>query len=254
LRARPWLATALLLAALCGVWQLVVAAHVLPFWSLPSPLAVAVRLGELARSGVLAASIAASLSRMVIGFAAAVLLGIATGCAMGLSAVVRDALRSLFLGLQTLPSAAWAPIALLLFGLSDTAIVFVVVACSFPAVAIATADAITRIPPTLLRAARTLGTPPTAMVTRVVLPAAMPGVVTGLKLGWTLGWHGVVSAELIRSTVGLGFLLHAGRELADAAQVIGVMLVTVALGLLLDRLLFAHVERRIHARWGLGRP
>jgi NitT/TauT family transport system permease protein len=86
----------------------------------------------------------------------------------------------------------------------------------------------------------------------VVLPAALPSIVTGIKLGWTLGWHGVVSAELIKSSVGLGFLLHAGRELNDAAQVIGVMLVTVFIGLTLDRLLFAAVERRVRTRWGFA--
>ena len=120
------------------------------------------------------------------------------------------------------------------------------------AMAIATADGISHIPPVLLRAAQTLGATRRSMSTRVVLPAALPSIVTGIKLGWTLGWHGVVSAELIKSSVGLGFLLHAGRELNDAAQVIGVMLVTVFIGLILDRLLFAAVEKRVRSRWGFA--
>jgi NitT/TauT family transport system permease protein len=252
MRTRSATALLLFLAGLLALWQAVVMLHVLPVYSLPAPAAVAARLGELAREGALAAAAVASLQRMVLGFAMSALLGVAVGVAMGMSRTVSACLRSLFLGLQTLPSAAWAPIALLLFGLNDAAIYFVIVASSLPAMAIATADGIARIPPNLLRAARTLGTPPAAMATRVMLPASLPGVVTGLKLGWTLGWHGVVSAELIKSTVGLGFLLQAGRELNDAAQVVGVMLVTVLLGLLLDRLVFAWVERRIHARWGLG--
>ena len=89
------------------------------------------------------------------------------------------------------------------------------------------------------------------MPVRVILPAALPAIMTGLKLGWTFGWHGAVSAELIKSTVGLGFLLNMGREMNDASQVIGIMLVTILFGLLLDRFLFGVIERRIRIRWGL---
>ena len=252
MRARSLVVMLLFLATLLAVWQAVAMLKLLPVYSLPGPGAVAARLAELAREGALGAAAVASLQRMVLGFAMSALLGVAVGVAMGMSRTVSACLRSLFLGLQTLPSAAWAPIALLLFGLNDAAIYFVIVASSLPAMSIATADGIARIPPNLLRAARTLGTPPAAMATRVMLPASLPGVVTGLKLGWTLGWHGVVSAELIKSSVGLGFLLHAGRELNDAAQVIGIMLVTIFLGLLLDRLLFAAVERRVRGRWGFA--
>ncbi len=89
------------------------------------------------------------------------------------------------------------------------------------------------------------------MYHRVIMPAALPGIVTGLKLGWTLGWHGAVSAELIKSSVGLGYLLYMGRELNDAAQVIGIMIVTIIFGLILDRFLFGSIEGRIRRRWGL---
>jgi NitT/TauT family transport system permease protein len=122
---------------------------------------------------------------------------------------------------------------------------------SFPAVAIATSSGILHIPPLYLRAARTLGTPWYAMPAQVILPAALPAIITGLKLGWTLGWHGCVAAELIKSSVGLGFLLYMGRELNDAAQVIGIMIVTILFGLLLDRFLFGIIEHRIRVRWGL---
>jgi NitT/TauT family transport system permease protein len=89
------------------------------------------------------------------------------------------------------------------------------------------------------------------MPVRVVFPAALPMIVTGVKLGWTLGWHGAVSAELIKSSVGLGFLLYMGRELNDASQVVAIMIVTILFGLLLDQFLFGIVERKIRRRWGL---
>jgi NitT/TauT family transport system permease protein len=240
------------LAAVLLIWQVVSSLALLPSYAFPSPAHVGSRLVELAADGSLWPSVKASLVRMALGFSISAALGLLLGLAMGMSETVGTCLTSVFLGLQTLPSAAWVPISLLVFGLSDTAIYFVIVMSSTTAMAIATADGIAHIPPVLLRAAQTLGTTRRAMSTRVVLPAALPSIVTGIKLGWTLGWHGVVSAELIKSSVGLGFLLHAGRELNDAAQVIGVMLVTVFIGLILDRLLFAVVERRVRARWGFA--
>jgi len=112
-------------------------------------------------------------------------------------------------------------------------------------------DGILHIPKIYLRAAHTLGTPAWAMPLRVIFPAALPSIVTGIKLGWTLGWHGAVSAELIKSSVGLGYLLYMGRELNDASQVLAIMVLTIVFGLLLDRFLFGLIEHRIRRRWGL---
>ena len=141
---------------------------------------------------------------------------------------------------------------MLIFGLSDRGIYFVIIMSSMPAVAIAISDGILHIPPIYLRAARTFGTPPYAMPFRVVLPASLPSIVTGLELGWTLAWLDGVSAELIKSTIGLGFLLHMGRELNDAAQVIGIMVLTIGFGLLLDRFVFGLLQKSLRARWGLN--
>ncbi len=232
-------------------WQAAYSARLLPSYAFPSPFAVGRRLVELARSGALGASARASLVRMVLGFSLSAALGLLIGATMGTSKIVNRLLKSLFLGVQTLPSVAWVPIALLLFGLSDAAIYFVIVMSSTAAMAIATADGIANAPPHYLRAARTLGVSGAAMAYRVVLPAALPQVVGGIKLGWTLGWHGVVSAELVKSSIGLGFLLYMGRELNDAAQVIGIMLVTIGIGLLVDRFVFGAIERSIRLRWGL---
>jgi NitT/TauT family transport system permease protein len=236
---------------LLAVWQCLASLPQVRDYLFPSPLQVARRMVELARDNLLLPSVIATLRRMGIGFAISALLGLVIGAAMGTSWVINKALKSLFLGLQTLPTAAWAPVSVLIFGLSDRGIYFVVVMSSMSAVAIATADGILNIPPIYLRAARTLGTPPWAMYDRVILPAALPGIVTGLKLGWTLGWHGAVSAELIKSSIGLGFLLYMGRELNDAAQVIGIMLLTILFGLLLDQFIFGLIERKIRHRWGL---
>ena len=237
---------------LVAVWQALFAAQLIPDYLFPSPKQVAQRLWELAADNYLWPSLRATFRRMGIGFSISALLGLMVGLLMGMSRVANSCLRSLSLGLQTLPSAAWVPVSLLLFGLSDRGIFFVIIMSSLPAIAIATSDGILHIPTIYLRVARTLGTPGYAMPTRVILPAALPSIVTGLKLGWTLGWHGGVSAELIKSSVGLGYLLYMGRELNDAAQVIGIMVLTILFGLLLDRLVFDRIQKRILLRWGLA--
>jgi NitT/TauT family transport system permease protein len=236
---------------LFGVWQGVFSLRLVPDYVFPSPLQVGARLWQLGSEGLLWPSVKATIARMLIGFSVAAAIGLAIGVLMGTSRIVNNCLKSLFLGLQTLPTAAWVPISLLIFGLSDNGIYFVIIMSSVAALAIATSDGILQIPRIYLQAARTLGTPRYAMAARVIVPAALPSVVTGIKLGWTLGWHGAVSAELIKSTVGLGFLLYMGRELNDAAQVVGIMLITILFGLLLDRFLFGFIEQRIRRRWGL---
>lgn len=237
---------------LLGLWQLVAMLNWLPQYAFPAPKQVWTSLAELTGDDVLWRSMSASIQRMAIGFGLSASLGVALGLSMGVSQTLRDCLKALFLGLQTLPSAAWVPIALLLFGLNNAAVYFVVVMSSMAAIAVSTSDGISRIPPVYLRAAKCMGTSRLHMAFQVILPAALPSIITGLKLGWTLGWHGVVSAELIKSSIGLGFLLHMGRELNDAGQVVGIMLVTIGVGMLVDRLLFAWVERRIHRRWGFS--
>ncbi len=232
-------------------WQALFSFEFIPDYLFPSPTQVARRLWELASDNYLWPSIKATFERMGIGFSISAVTGLIIGLVMGTSKIVNSCLRSLFLGLQTLPTAAWVPVSLLLFGLSDRGIYFVIIMSSAPAMAIATCDGILQIPVIYLRVARTLGTPVYMMPFRIMFPAALPNIVTGLKLGWTLAWHGGVSAELIKSTIGIGFLLQMGRELNDSAQVIAIMVLTILFGLLLDRFFFGLIQKRILRRWGL---
>src|SRR6266511_380064 len=237
---------------LIGSWQALFSAKLIPDYLFPSPVQVGERLWELAKDNYLWPSIKATFQRMGIGFGISACLGLGIGLLMGMSLIVDSCLKSLFLGLQTLPTAAWVPVSMLIFGLSDHGIYFVIIMSSMPAIAIAISDGILHIPTIYLRVARTLGTPTYAMPVRVILPAAMPSIVTGLKLGWTLAWHGGVSAELIKSSIGLGYLLYMGRELNDSGQVIGIMVLTILFGLLLDRFFFGLIQKRILIRWGLA--
>src|SRR5215470_9790048 len=145
---------------LLAAWQALFSFGAIPDYLFPSPLQVGLRLWELGVEGLLWPSVKATLVRMLIGFAAAALIGLLIGLLMGMSRVVNNCLRSLFLGLQTLPTAAWVPVSLLLFGLKEEGIYFVILMSSTPAVAIATSDGILEIPPIYIRAAKTLGTSP----------------------------------------------------------------------------------------------
>jgi sulfonate transport system permease protein len=212
---------------------------------------VAASVGRLAADGRLGAATARSLGRLVQGYGISATLGVPLGIAMARSLLVQRALRPAVLGLQALPSICWLPLAVLWFGLSETAILFVVVMGSLLAVAIATEDGVSGIDPVLLRAAGTLGIHGPRFVAGVLLPAALPGILTGLKLGWSFAWRALMAGELLFVAGGLGQLLSQGRELLDAAQVMGVMLCIVAIGVAVDQVLFRLLEVRIRRRWGL---
>ena len=152
----------------------------------------------------------------------------------------------------SLPSICWLPLALLWFGLSERAILFVVVMGSLLSITIATEGAVRAVPPLYIRAARTMGSKRLRLFTRVILPASLPGIMTGLKLGWTFAWRSLMAGELLFVAGGLGQLLTLGRELGDMAQVISVMVVIVALGLGCERLLFGWLDRRLRERWGFA--
>jgi NitT/TauT family transport system permease protein len=201
--------------------------------------------------GRLHAAVVRSLSRLVQGYALSVAIGVPLGIAMARSAFVNASLRPLVLGLQALPSICWLPLALLWFGLSEAAILFVVLMGSLLAVAIAAEDAVAGVDPVLVRAAGTLGIRGMRFHLGVLLPAALPGVLTGLKLGWSFAWRALMAGELLFVAGGLGQLLQAGRELLDAAQVMAVMTAIVAVGVAVDQGLFRFLELRVRRRWGL---
>jgi len=233
-------------------WELLSRFGPWPPWLLPGPIEVAGRLALLVRDGRLAAAVARSLGRLAQGYAISVAVGVPLGVLMARSALARSALRPLVTGLQALPSICWLPLAMLWFGLSERAIVFVVVMGSLLAVSIATEDAVSGVDPVLLRAAATLGVRGVRFHAGVLLPAALPGILTGLKLGWSFAWRALMAGELLFVAGGLGQLLQTGRELLDAALVMGVMATIVAIGVVVDRVLFRLAESRVRRRWGLA--
>jgi NitT/TauT family transport system permease protein len=208
-------------------------------------------LTAMAGDGRLLAGVSRSMWRLLQGFGIAAGLGIPLGVALARSRRLRLTLRPLVQGLQALPSICWLPLALLWFGLSEAAIIFVVVMGSLLAISIATEDAVASIPPQLLHVSGTLGIRGPRFLFGVLLPAALPGVLTGLKLGFSFAWRALLAGELLFVSGGLGQLLTTGRELLDVAQVIAVMVGIIVVGMVIDRWVFGLLEVRVRRRWGL---
>ncbi|MFZ2094492.1 MAG: ABC transporter permease [Pseudolabrys sp.] len=240
---------------LLGLWQL---ATLSGRWSsvlLPSPAMVGEYLWDALRDGSLTEAIEVTLRRLLIGYAIGVVIGLPLGLLTSTSDYFEDTIGALALGLQTLPSVCWVPLALLWFGQTETAMLFVVVMGTVWSVMLATDTGARTIPPIYARAARTMGSEGFDKWTRVILPASLPFVVSGMKQGWAFAWRSLMAAEIfvtILTGFGLGHLLQYGRELSAMDQVIGVMVVIVVIGLIADKALFSPWERFLHRRWGTG--
>lgn len=251
---RVFLAT-LFFVVLILAWQ---GATMTGRWSavlLPSPVEVASYLWGSLQDGTLLGAIEVTLRRLLVGYAIGLAIGLPLGLLSSSSEFVEDTVGVLALGLQTLPSVCWVPLALLWFGQTEGAMLFVVVMGTTWSVMIATDTGARTIPPVFARAARTMGSEGFHKWTRVILPASLPFLITGMKQGWAFAWRSLMAAEIyvtVLTGFGLGHLLHYGRELNAMDQVIAVMLVIVGIGLLADKALFGPWERFLHRRWGLG--
>lgn len=239
-------------AALIGTWQ---ALYSLEIWSpylFPSPGDVWSSLRTNAESGLLWDSTRASLERLAVGFVLAFVIGMLIGIASGSMRWVDETVGSLVLGMQSLPSITWLPLAVLWFGLSPNAITFVVLMGSVFAIAISARDGVRNIPMLQRRAAQVFGASRWQTVRYVTLPGMLPSMAQGLKLGWSFSWRSLMAAELLYTAVGLGHLLQVGRDLNDMPLVIAVMGVIIVIGIAVDRLVFGPVEWWVRHRWGLS--
>jgi NitT/TauT family transport system permease protein len=249
-------AAILFFAAIVAAWWIASASGRWSAVLLPSPHDVALYLWVSLRDGTLFSATLVTIKRLLIGYLIGLGIGLPLGMLMSANKWVEDTIGTLALGIQTLPSVCWVPLALIWFGQTEGAMLFVVVMGTVGSVTIAMDNGARSIPPIYARAARTMGSEGFHKWTHVIVPAALPFLVTGMKQGWAFAWRSLMAAEIyvtILTGFGLGQLMHYGRELNAMDQVIGVMLVIVAIGLLADRVLFAPWERFMHERWGTGK-
>ncbi len=242
-------AVALALAA----WQLVVWTGWRPEYALPAPGTTLRQFAADVASGEIPRAAAITLRRAAFGYAVSVVVGTLIGLLVARFRLLRVAVGSLITGLQTMPSIAWFPLAILLFKLSEGAILFVVVLGAAPSIANGLLSGIDQVPPLLRRAGRVLGARGWAAYRHVVFPAAVPSYVSGLKQGWAFAWRSLMAGELLVlfGTQSIGARLQFARELSDAPQLIATMLAILVIGLVVDELLFGVVERRVRRRRGL---
>jgi NitT/TauT family transport system permease protein len=254
---RIWSATWPKLAAIVmalAIWEAVVASGWRPEFVLPPPDVVWDALREQAASGTLWTAIGVTLRRAAVGFSMALVIGVVVGAVVSQVRVVRVAFGSFITGLQTMPSIAWFPLAVLLFKRTDAAIYFVVVLGASPSIANGLISGIDTLPPLYVRAGRTMGARGVTLLRHVVLPGALPSFMAGIKQGWAFAWRSLMAGELlviISNSRSIGERLDHSRTLSDAPTLIAYMIVILFIGIVLDALVFGAAERAIQRRWGL---
>jgi NitT/TauT family transport system permease protein len=253
-----WAATwpkLLAIALVIGVWQLV---H-LSGWKkfvLPGPSTVFANLWGQMQHAMLWQAIDITMRRAVIGFALSVLIGAVIGALVSRIKPLRAATGSLITALQTMPSIAWFPFAIILFGASTSAIVFVIVLGSAPSVANGLITGVDYIPPLLMRAGKTMGLSRFALYRHLILPASLPSFVSGLKQAWAFAWRSLMAGELLVIIIGqpsIGALLNADQDQTDMASAVAIMIVILALGIIIDAL-FTKADAVIRGRRGMTDP
>jgi NitT/TauT family transport system permease protein len=252
---RIWAAVwpkALAIALVLAIWQLI---H-LSGWKkaiFPAPGPTLANLWDQARTGLLWHAISTTAQRAVVGFALAAGIGAVVGALVSRIAPLRAAVGSLITGLQTLPSIAWFPFAIILFGNTETAILFVVVLGAAPSIANGLIAGVDYTPPLLLRAGKMMGLRRVSLYRHLILPASLPAFVAGLKQGWAFAWRSLMAGELlvlIANQPSLGVLLNNDQEQADLVSATAIIIVILALGIIVDTL-FGVADRGIRRRWGL---
>ena len=238
-------------AAVLVVWEGLALLKIWPPYLFPTPQGVTQSLWDGFKDHSIWIGIVVSMRRVVIGYLISVVLGILLGMLLASNQFLDDTVGRVILGLQSLPSSCWVPIALLWFGLSETAIIFVTITGSLLAVTQATKSGFDNVPRILTMAGRNLGAKGPQMFWHVLLPASLPYLVDGLRQGWAFAWRSLITGEMIYISLGLGQLLMAGRDNEDINLVVAVMILIAALGYAVDGVLFRRLDTTLRSKWGM---
>jgi NitT/TauT family transport system permease protein len=238
---------------LFGLWWLAAERRIWPPYLLPSPADVWLYLQTAIMDGTLLPAVVTSMARVGTGFVIALGIGTLLGLLLSRIRLLDETLGSAVIGLQSLPSICWFPLALLWFGLNEKAVLFVVVMGAVFAVTLSVRAGVRNLSPLILRAAQVFGASGPRLWWHVLLPASLPAFLSGMRQGWAFAWRSLMAAELLSQSlrIGVGHLLSTGRDLNDMAMVLGMIGVILVVGLTVDRTLFAPMERWISRRWGV---
>ena len=239
-----------------GVWQLLWAAAIWPEYKLPAPLDVWHEFAGAVADGQIWEITWTSVHRAILGVAAAVVIATPLGLLVAKVPVVRAAIGPLLAGMQSLPSVAWVPAAVLWFGLTDATIYFVVLLGAVPSIANGLVAGVDQIPPILPRVGQVMGAGPIASARLILLPAALPGYIAGCKQGWAFSWRSLMAAEIIATSpqlgIGLGAYLKQGSDINSMPAVIAAIFLILLVGIGIELLVFRPLERRVLRTRGLA--
>jgi len=235
---------------LVAIWEL--AYNVFQWgWKFPSPVQTYQSFYTGVTEGPLLNAAFTSLRRLLTAFAIAIAIGTLLGILFAQYRMLDDTFGFLVVALQTIPSIAWLPFAIIWFGLNDISVVFITAIGATWTMAMASRTGILNIPKQYLQAARMMGTRGFPLFFKVILPAAFPQMITGLRTGWAFAWRALVSAELIARGIGLGQLLQDGRSLGDTASMLSIVILIAIIGTVIDHLVFRQMENRLMVRYGI---
>lgn len=250
-RRRPWLVAAgfVVPLALLVLWWIVTEFGIVPAHRMPSPQRVLDAAIAMTSDGVIFGHIAISTQRVIIGFLAGSLLGLALGAWVGLSKWGSAFLAPTVGAFRAVPSLAWVPLLVLYLGISeDSKVTLIAIGALFP-VYTTVAGALRHVDPHLVELGQAFGLARLSLLARVQLPAVVPSIVSGLRLALAQAWLFLVAAELIASSVGLGFLLVDSQNNGRVDRLFLTIILLGVLGKTTDALI-GLLERWLLKRWG----
>lgn len=238
--------TASALFLLYGLWEAI--SYLFPW---PSPREVFSTLATNLSHASFQAALLNSVRRMLLGYLMVVLIGVGGGLLLGRIPLVDHVLGSFAVAIHAIPGAAWVPLSILWFGMTEQAVVFTIVLGAAGVVIVSTDTGIREVPPLISRASRTLGAKGATYFWFVVVPAAIPKIVDGLRLAWAFGWRALMAGELFTSVSGLGGLLNQVMKTQDMKALLALMILIALIGMAVDSL-FKLLQHRVWVRWGLA--
>lgn len=225
-------------------------AALVPLW--PSPRAVGGVLLERLQQPAFREALVGSARRMLIGYALVMVIGIAGGILLGRFPLLDQVMGGLAVAIHAIPGAAWVPLSILWFGMTERAVIFTILLGAGGIVIVSTDTGIREVPPLIARAAKTMGAKGVNYFWFVVVPAAIPKIVDGLRLAWAFGWRALMAGELLTSVSGLGQLLNQVAKAQQLDQLLALMLLIALVGVAVDGLIFRRLEHAVRVRWGLA--
>lgn len=203
-------------------------------------------------SGQILTAIGTSLSRLLIGFTIATVLGVFLGYLIWRYKIVEDTLGFLITALQSIPSIVWFPLAIIWFGLNNFAILFIVTIGATWTMTISATSGFKNVPTLYQRVAKSLGSGGFHFLRTVILPSSVPQLISGLRIAWAFSWRALMAGELLGAGGGLGQLLETGRSLGQMDLVISVMIIIGIIGTIMDNVVFLRLERNVQRKWGIN--